>query len=209
MDDRAARVGVADRPSGRRTSTDARAARAAESGRPSGRGGGGVVRAARILGWIAAPIVVLLLVRAFLFEPFGVPSDSMRPTIRAGDQVIVDKRAYPGEALPRIGDIVVLEGPGGATYVKRVVAVGGQRVEIRDGVLFVDRRPRRERYVDHDLVDGFFFGPAFVPTGAVFVLGDDRGDSEDSRDFGPVPADRVVGRVVLRIPSLKRLLSGD
>ena len=106
-------------------------------------------------------------------------------------------------------DVVVLEGPGGATYVKRVVALGGQRVEIRDGVLFVDRRPRRESYVDHDLVDGFFFGPAFVPAGAVFVLGDDRGDSEDSRDFGPVPADQVVGRVVLRIPSLKRLLSGD
>jgi signal peptidase I len=98
--------------------------------------------------------------------------------------------------------VVVLEGPGGETLAKRVVAVGGQRVEIRDGVLFVDRRARRERYVDHDMVDGFFFGPAHVAPGRVFVLGDNRGDSEDSRDFGSVPVDRLIGRVAVRIPGL-------
>jgi len=100
----------------------------------------------------------------------------------------------------------VLEAPDGELLAKRIVAVGGQRVEIRDGVLFVDRIPRREPYVDHSRVDGFFFGPARVPAGSVFVLGDNRGDSEDSRDFGAVPREHLIGRVVLRIPSPRRLL---
>jgi signal peptidase I len=75
-------------------------------------------------------------------------------------------------------------------------------------VLFVDRKPRREAYVDHSRVDGFFFGPARVPRDTVFVLGDNRGDSEDSRDFGPIPVGHLIGRVDVRIPSLTRLLGG-
>ena len=89
---------------------------------------------------------------------------------------------------------------------KRIVALGGQRVEIRDGVLFVDRRRRNEPYVDHDMVDGFFFGPKRVPPGDVFVLGDNRGDSEDSRDYGAIPRDRLIGRIDLRVPSFGRLI---
>jgi len=72
-------------------------------------------------------------------------------------------------------------------------------VDSRDGVLFVDGGPRREAYVDHDLVDGFFFGPARVAPGGVFVLGDNRGDSAGSREFGSVPRSDLIGRVDLTL----------
>jgi signal peptidase I len=155
--------------------------------------------------FLLLPIALLFACRALVAEPFHVPSDSMRPTLEAGDRVVANKLAYR-LGSPQAGDLVVLQGPRGDVFAKRIVALGGQRVEIRDGVLFVDRRPRREPYVDPDMVDGFFFGPAHVPPGTVFVLGDNRGDSEDSRDFGAVPLDRLIGRIDLRIPSLARLL---
>jgi signal peptidase I len=147
----------------------------------------------------------VLACRALVAEPFSIPSASMAPTLQAGDRVIADKLAYRFGA-PRPGDLAVLEAPDGEVLAKRIVAVGGQRVEIRDGVLFVDRIPRREPYVDHEMVDGFFFGPARVPSGSVFVLGDNRGNSEDSRDFGAVPREHLIGRVALRIPALDRVL---
>jgi signal peptidase I len=154
---------------------------------------------------VLLPLALLLACRLLVAEPFAIPSASMAPTLQAGDRVIADKLAYRFVA-PRPGDLAVLEAPDGQVLAKRIVAVGGQRVEIRDGVLFVDRTPRREPYVDHETVDGFFFGPAQVPPGSVFVLGDNRGDSEDSRDFGAVPREHLIGRVVLRIPALHRLL---
>jgi len=158
----------------------------------------------RALLWLLLPFVVIFGGRAIIAEPFKIPSTSMVPTLAAGDHVVANKLAYRFGS-PHVGDIAVLESPGnGEVLVKRIVALGGQRVEIRDGVLFVDRRPRREAYVDYDMVDGFFFGPARVPQGAVFVMGDARGDSEDSRKFGAVPRDDLIGRVDLRILPLSR-----
>jgi signal peptidase I len=144
---------------------------------------------------LAVAVLVLFGARLLVAEPFKIPSESMRPTLGAGDHVVANKLAYRFGA-PRVGDVAVLRAPGtDEVVVKRIVALGGQRVEIRDGVLFVDGRPRRERFVDYDTVDGFFFGPARVARGAVFVLGDNRGDSRDSRDFGAVPRSRLIGRV--------------
>ncbi|HWT25252.1 MAG TPA: signal peptidase I [Solirubrobacteraceae bacterium] len=163
------------------------------------------LRLGRSLLYLLLPVALLFGCRAFVAEPFHIPSASMVPTFQPGDRVIANKLAYRfGE--PHAGDLAVLEGPDGQVFAKRIVALGGQRVEIRDGVLFVDREPRAEPYVDQDLVDGFFFGPAHVPAGTVFVLGDNRGDSEDSRDFGAVPLDRLIGRVDVRIPKLGDVL---
>src|SRR4051794_39140710 len=150
--------------------------------------------AGRIVIYLALPFLVLLAVRQFVAEPFSIPSLSMSPTLETGDQVVANKLAYRLGA-PRVGDLAVLQAPTGEVMAKRIVALGGQRVEIRDGVLFVDRRPRNEPYVDHDMVDGFYFGPKRVPAGDVFVMGDNRGDSEDSRDYGPVARDRLIGRI--------------
>jgi signal peptidase I len=145
-----------------------------------------------------AIVAVAVALRLLVLEPFAVPSTSMRPTLEPGDHVLADKLAYRlGD--PAVGDLAVLDSPRRGLLLKRVVALGGAVVELRDGVLHVDGRPRREPYVDLARVDGVYFGPVTVPAGHVFVLGDSRGESEDSRDLGPVPHDALVARVAARI----------
>ncbi|MEU4090563.1 signal peptidase I, partial [Streptomyces aureus] len=139
---------------------------------------------------------VLFWAGTFWVEPVRVESTSMEPTLRAGDHLLVDDRAYD-HAPPRRGDLVVFDGSG-TPLVKRVVAVGGDTVAIEDGVLEVDGRLVREPTVDPATVDGMYYGPSRVPDGTVFVLGDNRRHSVDSRQFGPVPVTKVTGRVVLR-----------
>ena len=149
-----------------------------------------------VLGVIGA----LLLVRALVAEPFSIPSQSMAPTITRGDHVLVDKLAYRGGELPATGELVVFRSPKtDEIMLKRVVALSGQRVEIRDGLLYVDGRRRVEPYTDPDAIDSVFFGPVTVAPRAVFVLGDNRFDSTDSRRYGSVPASALIGRARARI----------
>lgn len=148
---------------------------------------------------LAWSVALVLLLRSFVAEPFAVPSASMSPTLRAGDHVVVDKLAYRfGE--PRRRDLIVFRRPRGGDelLLKRIVAVGGDRVGIADGVLTVDGRAVREPFVNRRLVDSVYFGPVRVPSDAVFVMGDRREDSVDSRSFGAVPRRLIVGRVDLR-----------
>lgn len=143
--------------------------------------------------------VVLVLLGTFVAEPFSVASSSMTPTLQDGDEVLGDKLGPRLGGVSR-GDVVVFTPPStSALMVKRVAAVGGDRVAILDGLLVVDGHRVRETYVDHATVDGVYFGPVTVPRGSVFVLGDDRSNSVDSRSFGPVSRDRVVARVLLRL----------
>jgi signal peptidase I len=147
---------------------------------------------------VAACLALLVLVVRFVAEPFAIASDSMAPTLPAGSHVLVSKLSY-GEDLPAPGDIVAYETDDGAVAVKRVAGTAGDTVEIADGVLVRNRRLQREPYVDIALVDGSFFGPVTVPPDHVFVLGDDRFDSDDSRFHGAVAREAVLGRVVARL----------
>jgi signal peptidase I len=132
-------------------------------------------------------------------EPFRIPSASMAPTLVAGDRVLVDKRAYHDD-LPRRGHLVVFHEPGsGDVALKRVVGVAGDTVGLEDGVLVVNGRRPVEPYADPAAQDTVYFGPVRVRRDAIFVLGDNRGDSRDSRDFGAVAAGDLIGRVVARI----------
>jgi signal peptidase I len=144
-----------------------------------------------------ALIVALVLVRTFVAEPFRIPSQSMEPTLAPGDQALVDKLS--GHS-PHRGELVAFHAPrGGDVLLKRVVAVGGDTVGLEDGVLVVDGRHIRESFVDYPSVDSVYFGPVRVRPGTVFVMGDNRANSEDSREFGAVPTDRIIGRAVARI----------
>jgi signal peptidase I len=154
------------------------------------------------------PIVLLLVVAAllatgtFLAEPMRVTSSSMTPTLRAGDHVLVDKSAYRHSG-PARRDLVVFNAPPGAAeagrLLKRVVAVARDEVAIEDGALVVNRAVVVEPAIDTSRIDGVYYGPVTVPPGTVFVLGDNRADSIDSRNFGPVSTPRVLGRVALRL----------
>ncbi|MGO4258636.1 signal peptidase I [Marmoricola sp. RAF53] len=151
--------------------------------------------------WLLAALLVAVAVGVLWLavEPMRISSDSMAPTYRHGDEVLV-RKAFRGDPEVERGSVVVFRPPGSdALVVKRVAGMAGGQVEIRDGVLFVNDEPVPEGYVDPARVDGTWFGPVTVVEGSVFVLGDNRSDSIDSRDYGAVPLDRVVGTVRTRL----------
>ena len=125
-----------------------------------------------------------------------VGSDSMSPTIMSGDLVLVERS---GGAVER-RDVVVVDHPEtGDLLVKRAVAIGGDRLAIEDGVLVVNGEPVCEPGIDPARLDGVWFGPVTVDAGEVFLLGDDRASSIDSRAFGTVPVGEVTGLVGGRV----------
>jgi signal peptidase I len=146
---------------------------------------------------LALVAVALVAAHAFVAEPLRVVSTSMEPTLKEGDSVLVDKLSG---AEPRRGELIAFRAPeSDDVLVKRVVGLGGDRVGIEDGRLVVNGRRRDEPYADPEAIDSVFFGPVEVPEEAVFVLGDNRGDSVDSRDFGSVREDAILGRVGARL----------
>ncbi|MEY2583911.1 MAG: signal peptidase [Ilumatobacteraceae bacterium] len=150
---------------------------------------------ARRIAWFAGVMVVLLVVRAFVAEPVRVHGNSMEPTLPAGALLLIDKLTFHARD-PRRGDVVVTTDPrNGGSIVKRVVAVAGDSVGLDDGVLMLNGAKVVESYVDYTGMEGFYFGPDVVPSGHVFLLGDNRLDSVDSRAFGPVAVDDLDGKL--------------
>jgi signal peptidase I len=155
---------------------------------------------------VGAPLLLALLVvalaagwwvRGNVLGSYRVESSSMEPTLCAGDQVLVDKRVDGAEL--RRDDLVVVSSPeDGQLVVKRVVGLPGNRVAIRDALLFVDGQRVNEPYVDHDSIDALFYGPERVRADTLLVMGDNRATSVDSRDYGLVPYANVEGRVLMR-----------
>ncbi|MFI7010579.1 signal peptidase I [Streptomyces sp. NPDC050145] len=151
-------------------------------------------------------VVLLLAFGVFVMQPFQIPSSSMRPTLNVGDRVLVNKLAYRFGARPERGDVVVFDGSGyfgDADYVKRVVGVGGDHVVCcdRQGRIAVNGRAVDERSLLYrgDAPSEVRFDIE-VPDGTLFLLGDHRADSRDSRDYlgapggGFVPVDQVIGK---------------
>jgi signal peptidase I len=161
-----------------------------------------------IIEWIvviAVAVTAALLVRQFVLQQFAVSGHSMDTTLHNGDRVLVNKLSYRLHD-PRRGDIVVLktlEGAGERDLIKRVVALPGETIEYRSCVLYVDGKVLIEPYLDPNVVTPHNCGPEQtllkVPAGHVFVLGDNRGGSKDSRDLGPVSYDNLLGRAFVVI----------
>ena len=172
-------------------------------------------------GWVVSAIVAAVIgltfgfgVKAYVAEPFKVPSASMRPTLQEHDRIIVFKGAYLlGD--PKRGEVIVFSGeniyyPAGQDdqfYVKRVIATAGDTVTCcdADGRVKVNGSTVVEEYLNDGDGSTEPFKEITVADGHVFVMGDNRGDSLDSRFIGVIPTDQVVGRVYARIWPWKRV----
>ena len=159
-----------------------------------------------LVEWVAivvGALAVALIVKTFLIQAFFIPSLSMYPTLDKGDRVLVNKLSYKVHDVHR-GDVVVFERPPGQPanaikdLIKRVVGLPGEEIEAKNGVVYIDGKKLSEPY----LVDGVTtdnLPKQEGPDGHVFVMGDNRTDSADSRVFGPIDEDTIVGRAFVRV----------
>lgn len=157
--------------------------------------------------------LVFGFVRPFVMEPMRVPSASMAPTLQPGDRILTNKLAYDFYR-PERGDLVVfdsLDQSKDEKVVKRIIGLPGDEISIERGTLMVNRQTPDEPYLTpagNPAPQQFpglqTFGPLFVPKDHVFVMGDNRANSYDSRFFGPVPHENLVGEVSLRFWPLDR-----
>jgi signal peptidase I len=149
---------------------------------------------------LVAALLAGLLVRTFVLRPLTVSSSSMEPTLCPGDRVLVNLWDPDLGDLAR-GDLVALRhGRSEVPVVKRVVGLPGDEVAIEDALLYVNDELVDEPYVDHKSIDSVFYGPVVVPADRYLVMGDARAVSIDSRAYGPVAADSLIGRIALRLP---------
>ncbi len=173
------------------------------------------------LDWVVTilgAVAIVLLIKAYVVNPYRIPSSSMEPTLhcaqpasgceaRFSDRVLANRFIYHLRD-PRRGDIVVFDTPplaqercgAGGTFVKRIVGLPGEKLEVRlvrgDAYVFINGRQLNEPYVEESRRQlGSTFGPVTVPEGRYFVMGDNREASCDSREWGAVPRENLIGKV--------------
>jgi signal peptidase I len=141
-------------------------------------------------------LVLSTIALAFFLRVPQVTGPSMLPDVTPGEVVLINTLAYRF-GRPARGDVVALEHDDATaqTFLKRIVALPGQRVRIEGGTLFVDGQPVSEPYVSFP--DHRSSPEVTVPPNSVYVLGDNRAESEDSRDWGPVPESAVIGKALV------------
>lgn len=146
-------------------------------------------------------------IRASIAQSFFIPSGSMEPTLQVGDRLMVDKLSYRF-TNPDRGDIVVFSPPKAALancglpqnsstpFIKRIIGLPGETVEVKSGSVFVNSRPIPESYITAP--PQYQWGPTIVPSNSYFLLGDNRNNSCDGHAWGFVPRDRLIGRAFVR-----------
>lgn len=147
---------------------------------------------------VGVAFAVAMAFRATVAQAYEIPTPSMEPTIMVSDRVLAE-RVSRHFREPAVGDVLVVDNPYGAAtpYVKRVVALAGQTVDIHDGSVWVDGNRLTEPYTHGLPSERLKLDlPITVPEGHVWLMGDNRTDSSDSRDFGPVRTDAVQARVL-------------
>src|SRR5437867_9512375 len=167
---------------------------------------------------LAVALLLALVIRTFVVQAFKIPSGSMLPTLQIGDHILVNKFVYgprfeipltqlslgrlPGLRKPRPGDVVVFIWPKDRSkdFIKRVIAVEGQTVEMRNKQVYIDGKPWDDPHATYTATragPGDNFGPQTVPAASVFVMGDNRDQSFDSRFWGPVPVADIKGQALI------------
>ncbi|HEX2729654.1 MAG TPA: signal peptidase I [Rubrobacteraceae bacterium] len=154
---------------------------------------------------LVAFVLVFGFIRPFVMMAYSIPSVSMVPTLEVGDRVLVNKFVYRFTE-PERRDIVIFDAVANGepeTLIKRVVGLPGDEIEIRRGILYLNGERQKEPYVANkpcvrSLPKTCSFGPVTVPQDHVFVMGDNRANSEDSRFIGPVPRQDIRGEAFFR-----------
>ena len=155
------------------------------------------------VGLIVFVVAFSWVLKTFVFQPYQIPSGSMEETIMTGDLVFSEKVSYYIRE-PEVGDVVTFADPevAGRTLIKRCIATAGQTINITgDGILYIDGVAQSETYTHGKptlpLSNSSITFPYTVPQGYIWVMGDNRTNSQDSRYFGAVPTSSVTGRGVL------------
>src|SRR5580765_5042929 len=167
---------------------------------------------------LGVALLLALVIRTFVVQAFKIPSGSMLPTLQIGDHILVNKFIYgprfeipltqislgqlPGLRKPHPGDVVVFIWPKDRSkdFIKRVVAVEGETIEVRNRQILIDGQPRDDphaTWATQHAGPSDRYGPFTVPAGHVFVMGDNRDQSYDSRFWGPVPMSDIKGQALI------------
>lgn len=163
-------------------------------------------------------IILALFIRTFIIQAFKIPSQSMEPTLRVGDHLLVNKFIYGIKlpflhktiipiSTPKRGDIIVFIYPEDRSkdFIKRVIGLPGEKVEVKEQTLFINDKPIEDPYGHYSKTKGFGenfsnmgrFNPYVVKEGHYFVLGDNRDNSKDSRFWGTVPSELIKGKALI------------
>lgn len=166
---------------------------------------------------VVSALTIALLIKTFLFQAFVIPSESMETTLHgcencSNDRILVNKLSYRLHDVNR-GDIIVFEAPeerqtdGIKDYVKRVIGLPGEKIEVRNNQVYIDDRPLDEPYINENCRNAVAEGltAQLILPDHVFVMGDNRCHSSDSRVFGPIPIDSIIGRAFVRIWPITRI----
>jgi signal peptidase I len=164
----------------------------------------------KIISWlrelaesILPALAIVLVVNVFLAQATRVEGQSMEPNLHNNERLIIEKLSYRIRD-PQRGDIVVIKRPSSSEpLIKRVVGLPGDRVEVREGKVYINGQAYKEPYLDQETWGSY--GLETVPEEHVFVLGDNRRASNDSRSFGVVPYDDIIGRAWVRYWPLEEL----
>ncbi|HEY8464894.1 MAG TPA: signal peptidase I [Bacillota bacterium] len=161
-----------------------------------------------IIEVVVPAVVLFLIIHTFFLEARYVPSPSMVPTIEVQDRFLSNKTAYWFKK-PQRYDIIIFSPPAELgskeDFVKRVIGLPGETIRVHNGVVYINDRPLSEPYITPDRAPVAEFDPFVIPEGNLFVMGDNRNNSQDSRYWGPLPIENIKGKAWWRFWPLNRI----